>query len=54
MQALPLDLADPASITAGAAQAGALLGGLDGQVNNGAIGNLASDTALWGAPRLLA
>ncbi len=97
---VPLDLADPASIEAGVAQAAQALGGLDGLVNNGAITNsggkdlnelaietwdavmavnvrgtwlttraaqphlaasgrgrvvnLASDTALWGAPRLLA
>ena len=97
---LPLDLADPASIDACAAQAAEALGGLDGLVNNGAIAtgiggktleeidvetwdqvmnvnvrgqwlmtraalphlraagngkvvNVASDTALWGAPRLL-
>ena len=37
VQALALDLADPASISACAAQASALLGGLDGLVNNGAI-----------------
>ena len=100
VQALALDLADPASVAACAAQATALLGGLDGLVNNGAITdsggrdsaqieidtwdrvmqvnvrgtwlmsnacrtalaasgrgvivNLASDTALWGAPRLMA
>ena len=100
VQALALDLADPAAVTACAAQAAALLGGLDGLVNNGAITdsggrnseqidtdtwdrvmqvnvrgtwlmsnacrpalaasgrgaivNLASDTALWGAPRLMA
>jgi len=99
-QALALDLADPASIDACAAEATRLLGGLDGLVNNaaitnsggrdaheleidmwdrvmqvnvrgtwlmsrachgalaasgrGAVINLASDTALWGAPRLLA
>jgi NAD(P)-dependent dehydrogenase (short-subunit alcohol dehydrogenase family) len=98
--ALAIDLAVPASIEAGARQAAALLGGLDGLVNNaaitnsggrdadeldiqtwdkvmevnvrgtwlmsracrpalaaggrGAIVNLASDTALWGAPKLLA
>lgn len=97
---VPLDLADPASIEAGVAQAAQALDGLDGLVNNGAITNsggkdlnelaietwdavmavnvrgtwlttraaqphlaasgrgrvvnLASDTALWGAPRLLA
>lgn len=97
---LPMDLADPASITAATAQAAEWLGGLDGLVNNGAITNsggkpmeaialdtwdqvmnvnvrgtwlatvaarpwlkasgrgrvvnLASDTALWGAPRLMA
>ncbi len=97
---VPLDLADPAAIEAGVAQAAQALGGLDGLVNNGAITNsggkdlnelaietwdavmavnvrgtwlttraaqphlaasgrgrvvnLASDTALWGAPRLLA
>ncbi|OQS37557.1 SDR family oxidoreductase [Chromobacterium haemolyticum] len=98
--ALPLDLADPASIRGGVDEAVRLLGGLDGLVNNGAVTdsggiaaaeldiecwdrvmavnvrgvwlttmacaqalgasgrgavvNLASDTALWGAPRLLA
>ena len=98
--ALPLDLADPASVEACAQAAVAALGGLDGLVNNGAVTdsggrdfdaltletwdrvmtvnvrgtwlmtracraalatsgrgavvNLASDTALWGAPRLLA
>ena len=98
--ALRIDLADPVSIEAGAAQALRLLGGLDGLVNNaaitnsggrdaheldvatwdrvmnvnvrgtwlmsrachaalaasgqGSIVNLASDTALWGAPKLLA
>jgi NAD(P)-dependent dehydrogenase (short-subunit alcohol dehydrogenase family) len=98
--ALPLDLADPASVQACAAAAVQQLGGLDGLVNNGAVTdsggrsaldieidiwdqvmrvnvrgtwlmtrachaalrtsglgavvNLASDTALWGAPRLLA
>lgn len=98
--ALPLDLADPASVTACAQAAVQQLGGLDGLVNNGAVTdsggrdagdipvdtwdrvmavnvrgtwlmgcacraalaasgrgaivNLASDTALWGAPRLLA
>ena len=98
--ALTVDLADPASIEAGAAMAVQQLGGLDGLVNNaaitnsggkdaheldvatwdrvmavnvrgswlmsrachgalaasgqGSIVNLASDTALWGAPRLLA
>jgi len=97
----PLDLADPASITACADAAAAQLGGLDGLINNGAMAtgvggkmldeydidlfdrvltvnvrgtwlmtraclphlraagggrvvNLASDTALWGAPRLIA
>ena len=100
VQAVPLDLCDPASVEACAAEAQRLLGGLDGLVNNaaitnsggkdaheldigtwdrvmdvnvrgswlmarachaalaaggrGAIVNLASDTALWGAPRLLA
>ena len=100
VQALPLDLSDPASISACATAATAALGGLDGLVNNGAITNsggrtvheldvdtwdrvmsvnvrgtwlmtracasalatsgrgsvvnLASDTALWGAPNLLA
>jgi NAD(P)-dependent dehydrogenase (short-subunit alcohol dehydrogenase family) len=101
VQALPLDLADPASIeTCAQAAAAALGGGLDGLVNNGAITNsggrsyaelevdiwdrvmsvnvrgtwlmtracadaltasgrgsvvnLASDTALWGAPNLMA
>jgi len=99
-QGVPVDVADPASITACVAQAVEMLGGLDGLVNNaaitdsggktadeldietwdrvmdvnvrgtwlvtracrphlaesgrGAIVNLASDTALWGAPRLLA
>jgi NAD(P)-dependent dehydrogenase (short-subunit alcohol dehydrogenase family) len=98
--ALPLDLADPASVDTCAQAAVAALGGLDGLVNNGAVTdsggrdfdalaietwdrvmdvnvrgtwlmtracraalaasgrgavvNLASDTALWGAPRLLA
>lgn len=97
---LALDLADPESVTACASAATALLGGLDGLANNGAVTdsggraideidvatwdrvmtvnvrgtwlmtrachaalaasgqgavvNLASDTALWGAPRLLA
>ena len=97
---LALDLNDPASITQCATSATALLSGLDGLVNNGAVTdsggktaddieietwdrvmsvnvrgtwlmtrachaalaasdrgavvNLASDTALWGAPRLLA
>jgi len=97
---IALDVADPASVESCASQAVALLGGLDGLVNNaavtdsggrnadeldietwdrvmdvnvrgtwlmtracrpalkasgrGAIVNLASDTALWGAPRLLA
>ena len=97
----PLDLADPASITACADAAATQLGGLDGLINNGAMAtgvggkmldeydidlfdrvltvnvrgtwlmtraclphlraagggrvvNLASDTALWGAPRLIA
>ena len=100
VHALALDLADPASVAACAAAAVALLGGLDGLVNNGAVTdsggrnadqidlptwdrvmavnvrgtwlmtnacraalaasgrgaivNLASDTALWGAPRLMA
>lgn len=100
VQALAVDLCDPASVDACAAQAVQLLGGLDGLVNNaaitnsggkdahalaidmwdrvmdvnvrgtwlmsrachaalaasgrGAIVNLASDTALWGAPNLLA
>jgi NAD(P)-dependent dehydrogenase (short-subunit alcohol dehydrogenase family) len=100
VQALAVDLLDPASIDACAAEAARLLGGLDGLVNNaaitnsggrdaheldvdtwdrvmdvnvrgtwlmsrachaalkasgrGAIVNLASDTALWGAPKLLA
>lgn len=100
VHALPLDLADPASVQTCAQAAVALLGGLDGLVNNGAVTdsggrtldqieidtwdrvmdvnvrgtwlmtracraalaasgrgavlNLASDTALWGAPRLLA
>ncbi|MGR4868158.1 SDR family oxidoreductase [Variovorax sp. LARHSF232] len=99
-QALRIDLSDPDSIEAGAAEAIRMLGGLDGLVNNaaitnsggrdahaldidtwdrvmnvnvrgtwlmsracqqalaasgrGAIVNLASDTALWGAPNLLA
>jgi NAD(P)-dependent dehydrogenase (short-subunit alcohol dehydrogenase family) len=98
--ALPLDLADPASVQSCAEAAIQQLGGLDGLVNNGAVTdsggrgaqdieidtwdqvmrvnvrgtwlmtrachaalqtsgrgavvNLASDTALWGAPRLLA
>lgn len=97
---VPMDLSDPAAITAGVAQAAERLGGLDGLVNNGAITNsggkpmgaialetwdrvmnvnvrgtwlatnaahpwlkasgrgrvvnLASDTALWGAPNLMA
>jgi NAD(P)-dependent dehydrogenase (short-subunit alcohol dehydrogenase family) len=98
---LPLDLADPASISACSDAAAAQLGGLDGLINNGAMAtgvggkmldeydidlfdrvltvnvrgtwlmtraclphfkaagggrvvNLASDTALWGAPRLIA
>jgi len=100
VQALALDLCDPASIEHCAAESARLLGGLDGLVNNaaitnsggkdahalqidtwdrvmdvnvrgtwlmgracraalaqggrGAIVNLASDTALWGAPNLLA
>ena len=100
VHALPLDLADPASVQTCAQATTALLGGLDGLVNNGAVTdsggrtldqieidtwdrvmdvnvrgtwlmtracraelaasgrgavlNLASDTALWGAPRLLA
>jgi NAD(P)-dependent dehydrogenase (short-subunit alcohol dehydrogenase family) len=100
VQALPVDLEDPASIEACAASAIDALGGLDGLVNNGAITNsggrtafelepevwdrvmrvnvrgtwlmsracapalqasgrgaivnLASDTPLWGAPKLLA
>ncbi len=100
VQALPLDLADPASIETCAQSAVKSLGGLDGLVNNGAITNsggrshaelevdvwdrvmnvnvrgtwlmtracaqalgasghgsvvnLASDTALWGAPNLMA
>ena len=100
VQALAVDLCDPASVEACAAQAVQLLGGLDGLVNNaaitnsggkdahalaidmwdrvmdvnvrgtwlmsracraalaqsgrGAVINLASDTALWGAPNLLA
>ena len=97
---VPMDLADPAAIAQGVAEAAVKLGGLDGLVNNGAITNsggktmselgvdawdavmsvnvrgtwlatvaahphlrasgrgrvvnLASDTALWGAPRLMA
>lgn len=97
---VPMDVEQPDHIQAGVAQAAALLGGLDGLVNNAAITNsggktldeltletwdrvmrvnvrgtwlvtraaqpylaasgrgrvvnLASDTALWGAPRLLA
>lgn len=97
---VPLDLLDPASIRAGVDQAAALMGGIDGLINNAAITNsggkamdelsvevfdrvmdvnvrgtwlvtqaarphlaasgegrvvnIASDTALWGAPRLLA
>ena len=97
---LPMDLADPAAMSAGVDAAAHWLGGLDGLVNNGAITNsggkdmadlsvatwdqvmavnvrgtwlataaaqphlaasgsgrvvnIASDTALWGAPRLLA
>jgi NAD(P)-dependent dehydrogenase (short-subunit alcohol dehydrogenase family) len=39
VQAVPVDLADPASITACAAAAQRTLGGLDGLVNNGAITN---------------
>jgi NAD(P)-dependent dehydrogenase (short-subunit alcohol dehydrogenase family) len=97
---LPLDLADPASITQFAEQGAAQLGGLDALINNaaitnsggkfadelsvdtwdavmnvnvrgvwlmstaalpflresgrGSIVNIASDTAMWGAPKLLA
>jgi len=97
---LPMDLSDPAAISAGVDAAAHCLGGLDGLVNNGAITNsggkdmadlsvatwdqvmavnvrgtwlatvaaqphlaasgsgrvvnIASDTALWGAPRLMA
>ncbi len=97
---VPMDLADPASITAATQQAAQWLGGIGGLINNGAITNsggkpmeeitqetwdkvmavnvrgtwlttvaahpwlkasgrgrvvnLASDTALWGAPRLMA
>ena len=97
---LPMDLSDPAAISAGVDAAAHWLGGLDGLVNNGAITNsggkdmadlsvatwdqvmavnvrgtwlatvaaqphlaasgsgrvvnIASDTALWGAPRLMA
>jgi len=97
---VPLDLLDPAGIRDGVDQAAALMGGIDGLINNAAITNsggktmdelsvdvfdrvmdvnvrgtwlvtqaarphlaasgegrvvnLASDTALWGAPRLLA
>jgi len=100
VEALALDLCDPASVQSCADETVRLLGGLDGLVNNaaitnsggkdphelqidtwdavmqvnvrgtwlmsracqaalaasgrGAIVNLASDTALWGAPRLLA
>lgn len=100
VQALALDLADPASVQRCAEDAVRHLGGLDGLINNGAVTdsggrdcdaldvdtwdrvmavnvrgtwlmtmacraalaasrrgavlNLASDTALWGAPRLLA
>ncbi len=100
VQALAVDLCDPAAVEACAAQAVQRLGGLDGLVNNaaitnsggkdahalaidmwdrvmdvnvrgtwlmsrachaalaasgrGAVVNLASDTALWGAPNLLA
>ncbi len=100
VHALPLDLADAASVQACADATVRLLGGLDGLVNNGAVTdsggrdfdaleidtwdrvmqvnvrgtwlmtracraalaasgrgaivNLASDTALWGAPRLMA
>jgi NAD(P)-dependent dehydrogenase (short-subunit alcohol dehydrogenase family) len=100
VQALPVDLEDPASIEGCASAAVQVLGGLDGLVNNGAITNsggrtafelepevwdrvmrvnvrgtwlmsracapalqasgrgaivnLASDTPLWGAPKLLA
>lgn len=100
VQAVPVDLEDPASIEACASTAVQALGGLDGLVNNGAITNsggrtvfelepevwdrvmrvnvrgtwlmsracapalqaggrgaivnLASDTPLWGAPKLLA
>lgn len=99
VEALALDLADPASISSCAEKACRRLGGLDGLVNNGAIAtgiggktmeeidietwdkvmtvnvrgtwlmsraclpalresggkivNIASDTALWGAPRLM-
>jgi NAD(P)-dependent dehydrogenase (short-subunit alcohol dehydrogenase family) len=97
---VPLDLLDPVSIREGVDQAAALMGGIDGLINNAAITNsggktmdelsvevfdrvmtvnvrgtwlvtqaarahlrasgegrvvnIASDTALWGAPRLLA
>jgi NAD(P)-dependent dehydrogenase (short-subunit alcohol dehydrogenase family) len=97
---VPMDLLDPSAIREGVAQAAALMGGLDGLINNAAITNsggrtmdelsidvfdrvmdvnvrgtwlvtqaarphlaasgegrvvnIASDTALWGAPRLLA
>lgn len=97
---VPMDLLDPVGIRDGVAQAAALMGGIDGLINNAAITNsggktmdelsidvfdrvmdvnvrgtwlvtqaarphlaasgegrvvnLASDTALWGAPRLLA
>lgn len=97
---LPMDLSDPAAISAGVDAAAHWLGGLDGLVNNGAVTNsggkdmadlsvatwdqvmavnvrgtwlatvaaqphlaasgsgrvvnIASDTALWGAPRLMA
>ena len=97
---VPMDLSDPASITAGVDKAAACMGGIDGLINNGAITNsggkamselaidtwdrvmsvnargtwlttvaaqphlaksgygrvvnLASDTALWGAPNLMA
>ncbi len=100
VQAMPLDLADAASVQTCATAAVEHLGGLDGLINNGAVTdsggrdfdtldvdtwdrvmavnvrgtwlmtvacraalagsgrgavlNLASDTALWGAPRLLA
>ena len=100
VQALPLDLGDPASIERCAAESVRLMGGLDGLVNNaaitnsggkdahaldievwdrvmdvnvrgawlmaracraalakggrGSVVNLSSDTALWGAPNLLA
>jgi NAD(P)-dependent dehydrogenase (short-subunit alcohol dehydrogenase family) len=53
LQAVPVDLSDPASIAACAESAAAALGGLDGLVNNGAITNSGGrsmhelDTEVW-------